>query len=1190
MLLVEVTRKWKAIGWMTAVWMLCGVMVRAEAPQTTLPPQQQTGAPARVALLDDALPGHDRTANTRLAEALLSKGFEVTRLTADQLLAPETLSAQPFCVLILPHCASLPAETVNAVDRLAREGMHTICIGGPLVDRALWRVDGCWLDATGRAALVERVEPTYRPFEIKAGMDLKAWRRVRSGRDENSTFVLVPEGPEGTACLRLDIERLQGWEVRHSPEVSKLFGDGDDMITLLAKSDKPLAQLAVEIIERDGSRWIAVSELTNTWRRVGLPLAAFRYWRDSVTKEKRGGKGDRLHAAQAVRICFGMSASHTPAMVGGAHTVWLADVGSARDPLAAANLALPPADLSLESLYPRYKTHVVTGEVSVAGMSCRDVVCAIPRTRGEGYKRGAKWRFMTLAEAHRPDGMTGGACEWLLLNSHSNRAGSVFAGFGYCDPSVWSTPPVLARVVAAVENVTRGTLIETAGPEQFAYWPGEPVTFGASLRHFGASPREVTVTFSVERDGRAVWRTPVSRMLSRGATVIETTWQPPAESAEYRYRITLLDGKYEETVSQTFAVLDPAPDPHDAFITVRDGNFWLKGERWYPVGMNFWPLYVSGMDHADYWAGWLRDPFYAPEEVERDLIHLADLGVNMVSIQTPPQREYRNLLDFLRRCRRHDIYVNLFMGQASPLAFKEAELKGYLEAARLPGNATVFAYDTIWEPGNHVFKNDAARARWDGAWRDWIDERYGSLARAERDWGVKARRDADGRAISPPDAWFREDGAWRVQLAAYRRFMDTLTSRLWGKAHCRLRELDPNHLISFRQGNTLPYDFALSGPVKHIDFICPEGYAIPDTDEGEDAIGFITRYTAFTTGGKPVVWSEFGLNVWDDVRMTQSAAAIERQGRYSERFYRTGLAAGAVGTAPWWWVGGYRVGERSDYGVIGPDRVERPAARLIRTYAPRFKTAREPVTPTEWFVFDRDAHAGGYWRAAFHEGAAAYRAARQAGHMLGVRSPGSGLSQAEALGLAVGNVPCDGTNPPKYLDAEFTRMQIRDAEGVWREAENGAVVLVASDQSVRARIVVGNTQVATWRADDRQHAVTLRLRDKAGVRTLGRHGLPLGCDGRPADVPCLADADFGEIDLFQTEEVLANPLAFRCGTGILPVFHGRDAHATRGLARVSEGKTTPLPVELAVQMEVAHQPPIPFGEVRTFTLKAKDNE
>ena len=29
-----------------------------------------------------------------------------------------------------------------------------------------------------------------------------------------------------------------------------------------------------------------------------------------------------------------------------------------------------------------------------------------------------------------------------------------------------------------------------------------------------------------------------------------------------------------------------------------------------------------------------------------------------------------------------------------------------------------------------------------------------------------------------------------------------------------------------------------------------------------------------------------------------------------------------------------------------------------------------------------------------------------------------------------------------------------------------------------------------------------------------------------------------------TAQALAKPLACRCGTGILPVFHGRDAHAT----------------------------------------------
>ena len=40
-------------------------------------------------------------------------------------------------------------------------------------------------------------------------------------------------------------------------------------------------------------------------------------------------------------------------------------------------------------------------------------------------------------------------------------------------------------------------------------------------------------------------------------------------------------------------------------------------------------------------------------------------------------------------------------------------------------------------------------------------------------------------------------------------------------------------------------------------------------------------------------------------------------------------------------------------------------------------------------------------------------------------------------------------------------------------------------------------------------------------------------------------------------EGLAKPLACRCGTGILPVFHGRDAHATRGFTRSSKHLRNP---------------------------------
>ena len=319
------------------------------------------------------------------------------------------------------------------------------------------------------------------------------------------------------------------------------------------------------------------------------------------------------------------------------------------------------------------------------------------------------------------------------------------------------------------------------------------------------------------------------------------------------------------------------------------------------------------------------------------------------------------------------------------------------------------------------------------------------MARAERDWGVSARRNAKGEVIGPADKWFVEDGPWRVQMAAYRRFMDNATSRAWNDATRRLRALDPNHLVSFRQGNTLPYDFALSGPVRHIDFICPEGYAVPDTDAGEAAIGWITRYVDATTGGKPIVWSEFGRNAWDARTMEASPAGIEKQGTYSARFYRAALRAGANGTAPWWWPGGYRVGEKSDYGIIAPSGEERPAARLIRDYAPAFRTARSRAEPDAWMTFDRDAHAGGYCRAAFAEGAEAYAAARKAGKLLGVRLDGASYDSGNCPLVAVGGVPYDGTNPPKHLDAEF------DQFAVAREGD--AIV-------VRARL--GNVGAAAW--------------------------------------------------------------------------------------------------------------------------------
>ncbi|MCK5804425.1 MAG: hypothetical protein KAI66_16425 [Lentisphaeria bacterium] len=1122
----------------------------------------EDGPAGRVAVLDDALPGHDRKGVARLAADLRKASFGVTSLTAGQFCLDGVLSKETFDVLVVPRCDSFPAAGAEPLATFGREGGHILFLGGPFLDNALREVNGTWFDTKGLTSARNSVKPAFIPFEINARLDLAKWHRATGDSDGAATLAVTQNGPNDTPAIRWHADNFRRWEGHLSPPFPRLFGEGHDLFTFLVKGDGNTPLIAVEIQEEDGSRWIATAKVAAKWQRVGLALADFHYWVDSPTKKSRGGANDGLNAAGARRVNFGLSSTHTSFVLSGPHTLWITDVGSATNPFPADDLSPKHLPTSLESIYPRYKVFPVAKADRLEGIQqlsldagwgdpdLENLLCAVPRTQGRGFGRSQKWRYVPLALAKRKGNARDfGAPEWLLLNCAMPFDGAVFAGFGYGNSAMLSNVHTRRRIVQLARFLCRGAMFTEAGTEHFAYWPGEVVRLGAQVLSFAHTGQNVSVTLIIRSGAKTLWEEEVEIALdASGLGVCSFKWTPSTTPAVYQIKVTLSGGKpgdaFSDSVSHEFAVLDPAPAPKSSFITAHDGDFWLEGAKWYPVGINYWPLYVSGMDHGDYWGGAFRDTYYAPELVEQDLAHLQDLGINMVSIQSPAVEQCRNLLDFSRRCANHGIRINLYCGLASPLAFQETKLKDFLETARIPGNPTIFAYDTIWEPGNHVFKDDAKRALWDDHWRAWINERYGSIENAERDWHFKARRDDQGRVISPRTTYFREDGDWRGMMAAYRRFMDNLTSLLWGRANRRLRELDPNHLVSFRQGNTLPHDFALTGPVKHLDFICPEGYAVPHSDTGEAAIGFLTRYVDFTTNGQPIIWSEFGKSVWNRQTMEPSAKAIEMVGAYHARFYRTGLAAGANGTAPWWWVGGYRVGERSDFGIVGPDGTERPAALLVREYADKYKAPRSRPASTVWFDYDRDAHAGGYCRAAFHEGAKAYATAAANGQMLGIRTRGTGTNSVNTPLLAVGNVPCNGRNPPKFLDGEFNHLQILDASSTWVEAVDDTTITVRPGTPVRARISVGNLQEATWlppaATAGKPGGVTLSSTQDSQLSV----ELPLS-----TSTPRFADADFGEVTLAAK---IRTPTVFE-------------------LRLQAKGRT-------------------PFGEARTFTITPASND
>ncbi|MDK1031478.1 MAG: hypothetical protein QGD94_05685, partial [Planctomycetia bacterium] len=169
------------------------------------------------------------------------------------------------------------------------------------------------------------------------------------------------------------------------------------------------------------------------------------------------------------------------------------------------------------------------------------------------------------------------------------------------------------------------------------------------------------------------------------------------------------------------------------------------------------------------------------------------------------------------------------------------------------------------------------------------------------------------------------------------------------------------------------------------------------------------------------------------------------------------------GLAGWWWPAGLRADENSNFGVINADRTLTPAAQVAKKYAPDIAAITPHSEPDVWLTIDRDEHTSalaGLW--ARHN--AEYLEAREGGKSVGLRTAGTGTTSANVPLVAVGNVPCNGRNPPKFLNAEFNWLKIQDAQGKWVEVEDGDSVEVKAGQPVQISASVGNTGEATWLA------------------------------------------------------------------------------------------------------------------------------
>ena len=309
----------------------------------------------------------------------------------------------------------------------------------------------------------------------------------------------------------------------------------------------------------------------------------------------------------------------------------------------------------------------------------------------------------------------------------------------------------------------------------------------------------------------------------------------------------------------------------------------------------------------------------------------------------------------------------------------------------------------------------------------------------------------------------------RVMVCAYRRFLDDLLSKRHATARRLVKTIDTNHLISFRMScagdpdrepECLDYDF--KGVARSCDIMEPEAYRRLGDWNRIRRGKFTADYARAMAPKKPVMWAEFGSSSWDRVNMKPDPDLKRWVGEFYNLFFRMAYDSYIDGTICWFYPGGFRADERSDFGIINPDGSWRPVTHSINKWKSTMMKFREPAPIDEWITFDRDATAKGvigvYWQIQDK-----YWRLKESGKNPGLRQDGYGLDSATVPPVAVGNVPyIPGSTPHKYLNAEFDMIEIKNADGKWEKVINGRDLYIKKESPIMVRATIGNNGIAKW--------------------------------------------------------------------------------------------------------------------------------
>lgn len=872
------------------------------------------------------------------------------------------------------------------------------------------------------------------------------------------------------------------------------FDEGENVLGFYTCADENTRVVTVKLVTNEGDVFKARVTPEKDYAFHMLSVRDFSYDGNRFATLSWRHRPSPLDFSKVIKVQFGHALSHAYSFYG-EHTFKIARVCSGSIPFLNNN------KVTLDGLCPKFKFFPVRN-VSKVKVSDRQSILAAkelplydemfshpPRQQGLGFDNQRRSRFIPLIETIGHDGLNSGFLAYLLLNRSTRdfsvqkrfgmpylRNNSAIAGFTVNDPKFYRDggADMVAQTLTAM---LRPVMLVEGGTDEFIYRDDATAGNLGALCYARKGCDLAPYTVRLTAPG-----VDLTAPLSEFALEKETEQADylrfclPIEASDGDVSVSLYEnGTLVDALSHKMTVDRLKPESERKFATILKGQneIGIDGKPVRFFGVNYMP--TCNMANEDGMANehYVSAASYDPDVIATDLTRIKNMGMNAVSlfVYFDPSLSSNNILHLLRQCEELGLYVNLTLRpHANPFDFSRDEVKAMIEKWRLPQLDIMVAYDIAWERyvGTYepCYGNMKGRKSFNDDWRFFLLNRYGSYENAEALLGYPLPRDEDGQVIGLPDNMLREDGLYNKLVAAYRTCIDHAVRRAHIAACDYIRSLDPNHIIGARSGDasTIPlvdpgiYGYDYNATSAAFDYCSPESYALSDDIQSVRQGVFTAVYARYANPDNVVKWMEFGKSIWTGSNFTPNTKNKEFQAEYYRRFFDMLMAGHSTGMFCWWYYGGYRIGENSDFGIVDPDGGIRPVTRVISEYASKFLNQPAQQSPDVILKIDRDLHSDGL-RSMYRSVEEELFQAIDDGKTVAFEDGSSNTTSADVPMTEVGNFEYSGCCP-KYLDGIITGLT---ANG--KEFANGATIEARNGESVTLVIDLQNTTYAKWLCD-----------------------------------------------------------------------------------------------------------------------------